>query len=59
MENNMITIGIAAASILIPIAVDLIQKGTTPDGTTLTAEQIAQLRALVDQQHLITQALPE
>lgn len=55
----MISIGIAAASILIPIAVDLIQKGTAPDGTALTQEQIDQLRALVDQQHLVVQALPE
>jgi hypothetical protein len=59
MENNMISLGIAAAGILIPLAIDLLDRGTTADGTPLTQEQIDQLRALVDQQHLVVQALPE
>lgn len=53
----MISIGIAAAGILIPMAIDLLNKGTAADGTPLTQEQIDQLRALVDQQHAVIQAL--
>lgn len=55
----MIQLGIAAATILIPLAIDMIEKGTKPDGTELTKAEIDELRALVDQQHLIIQNLKE
>jgi len=55
----MIQIGIAAATILLPLAVDLIEKMTTEDGTALTKEQIDQLRAFVDANHALIQQLPE
>ena len=55
----VIAIGIQAASILIPLAIDLLSKGKSTEGVTLTQEQIAELRALVDQQHAVIQALEE
>lgn len=53
----VITLGIQAAAILIPLAIDMIQKNNRPDGTPLTQEEIDQMRAFVDQQHLIIQEL--
>lgn len=52
-----IAIGIQAAAILIPMALDLLDKGLNPSGETLTEAQIQELRAFVDQQHLVVQAL--
>ena len=59
MESNMIQLGIAAASILIPLAVDMIEKAQRPDGTQLTEQEIAELRAFVDANHQLVQGLPE
>jgi hypothetical protein len=52
-----IVVGIQAAAILIPMALDLLDKGLNPSGEPLTEQQIAELRALVDQQHAVVQAL--
>lgn len=55
----MIQLGIAAATVLLPLAVDLIEKGTRADGTALTQEEISQLREFVDANHELIQKLPE
>lgn len=59
MEAKMIQLGIAAATVLLPLAVDLIQQATKPDGSPLSQEEIDQLRAFVDANHQLIQALPE
>lgn len=55
----MIQLGIAAATVLLPIAVDLIKEARRPDGQVLTKDEIDQLREFVDANHALIQALPE
>lgn len=55
----MVQIGVAAATVLIPLAIDMIEKMQRPDGTPLTAQEIAELRQFVDANHQLVQSLPE
>lgn len=55
----MIQLGIAAATVLLPLAVDLIKEARRPDGQELTKDEIDQLREFVDANHALIQALPE
>ena len=55
----MISLGISAAAILIPLAIELIDRNSKPDGTPLSEQEIQELRALVDQRHAVIQALEE
>lgn len=59
MESNMIQLGVAAATVLIPLAIDLIEKMQKPDGTPLTQQEIDELRAFVDANHQLVQGLSE